>query len=86
MRWQPLYANCHVRAVWVYPVNYQDMVLVVADDGVGLPESDEQLDSLGLTIVRTLVEGDLKGEFTMERAEPGTHASVTFNKEVSNRI
>lgn len=62
------------------------VVLVVADDGVGLPESDEQLDSLGLTIVRTLVEGDLKGEFTMERAEPGTHASVTFNKEVSNRI
>ena len=60
------------------------MALVVTDDGVGLPEDAEQLDSLGLTIVRTLVEGDLKGEFTMERAQPGTRACVTFKKDMSN--
>ena len=62
------------------------MALVVLDDGVGLPESTGSVDdSLGLTIVRTLVEGDLKGEFTMERASPGTRASVTFMKDVPNR-
>ena len=60
------------------------MALVVTDDGIGLPEDAEQLDSLGLTIVRTLVEGDLKGEFTMERAQPGTRACVTFKKDMSN--
>lgn len=61
------------------------MTLVVLDDGVGLPESVESMDNLGLTIVRTLVEGDLKGEFTMERALPGTRASVTFKKDLPNR-
>lgn len=62
------------------------MALVVLDDGVGLPESAGQIDdSLGLTIVRTLVEGDLKGEFTMERAAPGTRASVTFKKDLPSK-
>ncbi|MEZ4767364.1 MAG: sensor histidine kinase [Caldilineales bacterium] len=61
------------------------LALVVTDDGVGLPESADSLDSLGLTIVRTLVEGDLKGTFTMERAEPGTRACVTFMKDMPGR-
>ena len=46
------------------------MVIVVEDDGVGLPESFD-LDSsvgLGLSIVRTLVETELGGKLEMRRA------------------
>ena len=60
------------------------MVMEVADDGVGLPEEtgSDPAASLGLTIVRTLVQGDLKGRFVMERAAPGTRAIVTFKKDL----
>jgi two-component sensor histidine kinase len=60
------------------------VVLEVIDDGVGLLESAdrESSDSLGLTIVRILVEGDLKGQLVMERADPGTRVMVRFRKEV----
>jgi two-component sensor histidine kinase len=61
------------------------MVLQVQDDGVGLPDSFDEVESLGLTIVRTLVESDLKGEFVLERVSPGTRASVTFRKEAPLR-
>jgi len=59
-------------------------VLEVIDDGVGLEEAAEQepTSSLGLTIVRILVESDLKGQFVMQRADPGTRVVVRFNKEV----
>jgi two-component sensor histidine kinase len=60
------------------------VVLEVIDDGVGLLEGAdrEPSDSLGLTIVRILVEGDLKGQLVMERADPGTRVMVRFRKEV----
>ncbi len=60
------------------------VVLEVVDDGVGLVESvdREPASSLGLTIVRTLVEGDLRGNLTMERADPGTRVVVSFRKEI----
>lgn len=56
--------------------------LVVVDDGVGLPDGFDLAgaNSLGLSIVRTLVEGDLKGRFELESAQPGTRAVVTFPK------
>lgn len=56
--------------------------LEVLDDGAGLPTSFvlASADSLGLSIVRTLVEGDLKGSFALEPAEPGTRAIIEFDK------
>jgi two-component sensor histidine kinase len=60
------------------------VVMEVVDDGVGLPEETrtDPSASLGLTIVRTLVQGDLKGRFEMQRAAPGTRAVVTFKKDL----
>ena len=55
--------------------------LEVADDGVGLPEGFDHVknSNLGLSIVRTLVENDLRGEFSIEpREERGTLAKVAF--------
>jgi len=52
--------------------------ITVDDDGCGLPEgfSLDGSTNLGLSIVRTLVEGELDGQFTMERREQGTRAVV----------
>lgn len=54
----------------------------VADNGVGLPEGfDWQTsETLGLGIVRILVEDDLKGKFSLEPGQPGTRAIVVFKK------
>lgn len=59
------------------------VVIEVIDDGIGLaePAGAEPSSSLGLTIVRTLVEGDLKGQFQMSRADPGTRVVIRFPKE-----
>lgn len=56
--------------------------LEVADDGSGLPADFDlaTADSHGLNIVRTLVEGDLRGAFVLEPAETGTQAVVVFKK------
>jgi two-component system, sensor histidine kinase PdtaS len=60
------------------------MVIVVADDGVGLPV-DFDLDTstgLGLSIVRTLVESELGGELSLERgsgASPRVGTVVTVS-------
>ncbi|HKP51959.1 MAG TPA: GAF domain-containing protein [Chloroflexia bacterium] len=50
----------------------------VADDGVGLPPDFDpnKHGNLGLNIVRTLVESDLRGEFTIE---PGKHGGTIAN-------
>ena len=60
------------------------VIMEVVDDGVGLPEATgaDPSASLGLTIVRTLVHGDLKGRLEMQRATPGTRAVVTFKKDL----
>ena len=60
------------------------------DDGVGLPEDFETRPrhSLGLTIVQTLVEGDLGGTFSIENDERGpghgTHARLRIPKVQPN--
>jgi two-component sensor histidine kinase len=58
------------------------VTLEVTDDGVGLPEefSPAAAGSLGLSIVRTLVEGDLRGTFVLEPVQPGARAQITFHK------
>lgn len=60
------------------------------DDGIGLPEDFAQRPhrSLGLQIVRTLIEGDLGGSFELKndvrgRAH-GTHAYIRIPKEQPN--
>lgn len=60
------------------------------DDGVGMPEgfADIPRKSLGLTIVQTLVEGDLGGTFAIENDERGlghgTHARLCIPKVQPN--
>ena len=45
--------------------------LRVTDDGLGLPGTFDPADSLGLSIVTTLVEGELGGTLTFERRTSG---------------
>lgn len=49
----------------------------IRDDGVGLPAdfSQQNLNSLGLQIIRTLIEDDLKGEFRLS-SDKGTYACI----------
>ena len=57
------------------------VILEVQDDGEGLPSGFDSraAGSLGLHIVRTLVQEDLKGTFALENAEVrGTRAVVSF--------
>jgi two-component sensor histidine kinase len=67
-------------------VNLQDdgeqITLSVDDDGVGLPEEFDlsQTASLGLQIVKTLAEGDLKGTFELYSRDKGVSAVVKFPK------
>lgn len=60
----------------------EQITIAVDDDGVGLPEAfDLSLtSSLGLQIVRTLAEGDLKGSFELHGRDKGVSAVVTFPK------
>ncbi len=57
-----------------------DYQLVVADDGVGLPEdiNIETVDSLGLQLVNTLVN-QLDGELKIDRSN-GTKFQITFKQ------
>jgi two-component sensor histidine kinase len=60
----------------------EQITIAVDDDGVGLPEAFDlsQTRSLGLQIVRTLAEGDLKGSFELHSKDKGVSAVVTFPK------
>jgi len=51
----------------------------VSDDGVGMPEGLEVGDSLGLSIVKTLVESELNGTLTFE---PGRRGGTTVTIEL----
>jgi two-component sensor histidine kinase/PAS domain-containing protein len=52
----------------------------IYDNGVGLPPDFTESKSLGLQIVRTLVETDLGGQFKLYTKD-GTHACITIPKE-----
>ncbi len=60
----------------------EQITISVDDDGVGLPEEFDlsRTSSLGLQIVRTLAEGDLKGKFELSGRDKGVSAVVTFPK------
>ena len=55
-------------------------LVTISDDGVGLPDGFDLLTSsnLGLQIVRTLTENELKGELNLESTEKGTQAKLRF--------
>jgi len=55
--------------------------IIIGDDGTGLPSgfSLEEHGGLGLHIVRTLVESDLKGKFELG-GDVGVRATVAFPK------
>lgn len=70
---------------------YEGTVLTirVSDDGASLPEGfDVQTTSgLGLTIVKTLVEGDLKGTLTMESSiHSASGTTTTVNADLANVV
>ena len=56
--------------------------LTISDDGVGLPEgfAPEKANSLGLHIVRTMVEDDLSGEIEFS-GENGTQVKIELPRE-----
>ena len=65
--------------------NGRQVTLVVEDDGEGLPEGFNVASdgSLGLRIVQTLVEADLKGSFVLQNSGvngSGVKATITFPK------
>jgi two-component sensor histidine kinase len=55
-------------------------LITISDDGVGLPAGFDLATSsnLGLQIVRTLIENELKGELKLESTHQGTHAKLRF--------
>lgn len=54
--------------------------IIIFDDGVGLPDGFTILESanLGLQIVRTLTENELKGSINLIRTNRGTEAQLNF--------
>lgn len=61
----------------------EQVSILVSDDGSGLPEGFDLATSanLGLRIVRSLVERDLKGQLELQSGQ-GTRAIVRFDKSV----
>ena len=55
-------------------------LVTISDDGVGLPVGFDLTTSsnLGLQIVRTLTENELKGELKLESTQQGTQAKLRF--------
>lgn len=56
------------------------LTVTISDDGVGFPEGFDIATSsnLGLQIVRTLTENELRGELSLSRDQEQTRASLTF--------
>ena len=54
--------------------------IIIFDDGVGLPDGFTIAESanLGLQIVRTLTENELKGSINLLRTDRGTEAQLHF--------
>ena len=55
-------------------------LITISDDGIGLPAGFDLSTSsnLGLQIVRTLIENELKGELKLESTQQGTQARLRF--------
>jgi len=55
-------------------------LITISDDGIGLPAGFDLSTSsnLGLQIVRTLIENELKGELKLESTQQGTQAKLRF--------
>ena len=58
------------------------VVISVDDDGAGLPEAFDraQRDTLGLQIITSLAQNELKGAFELIGRDDGVSATVTFSK------
>ncbi len=65
------------------PKEEDETLLVISDDGVGIPEELDwrNSDTLGLLIVVSLVQ-QLDGSIELDRSR-GTHWNITFNRETS---
>ncbi len=57
----------------------EEIIALVRDDGIGLPEQIEQ--GLGLEIAETLVQEDLNGRIKYNRLEKGTEISLRLPKK-----
>jgi two-component system, sensor histidine kinase PdtaS len=57
-----------------------EALVTISDDGIGLPDGFDLQTSanLGLQIVRTLTENELKGELKLESTDKGTQAKLRF--------
>ena len=57
-----------------------ECVIIITDDGVGLPKDFDLATSsnLGLQIVRTLTENELKGVLKLQSTDSGTQANLRF--------
>ncbi|UXP31546.1 ATP-binding protein [Reichenbachiella agarivorans] len=62
-------------------INDKILELVIADDGIGMPSFDiQQIESLGLSLVHTLVE-QMDGELDI-RHDHGTHFRIIFDPKI----
>lgn len=78
------YATNGMGTVSVELTDEGDMIrFIISDDGEGLPPGFEigQTSSLGLQIVRTLVQDDLRGTFEI-KSHGGVQAIVQFSKRI----
>jgi len=69
----------HVR-IELQPLNERQRILVVSDDGTGLPQDIDltHIETLGLQLVQDLTE-QLHGALTVQR-DPGTTFTITFDE------
>ena len=68
-----------VLEISLQPINQQNILLIIADNGPGLTEGEisHRSGSFGLSMVSMLVKRQLKGELTITNNQ-GTHISITF--------
>lgn len=69
-------------SIAIYPLNGTDFELHVADDGLGMPEDYDwkNEETLGLRLVKTLVEDQLNGSIEF-RNQNGASFTIRFNLE-----
>ncbi len=73
--------------IWVdFLKNGDNIIFKIKDNGTGLPEDleVEELDSLGLVLVNSLVQ-QLEGNLELQTSEEGTIFNITFEKAVAKR-